>query len=86
MYADFLEALADPEYPEYLNMLDWYGNTFDPSAFALGGINRLLNGLKSENLFYDLLRVGITALKSLSGCSFTAFKLRSRNRFRLVLL
>ncbi|MBD3877277.1 plasmid pRiA4b ORF-3 family protein, partial [Pseudomonas kunmingensis] len=45
-YADFLDALADPEHPEYLDMLDWYGDTFDPTAFDRDDINQRLKRIK----------------------------------------
>jgi hypothetical protein len=40
-YADYLEALADPEHEEHDNMLAWRG-PFDPEAFSLDTINALL--------------------------------------------
>ena len=40
-YADYLEALADPEHEEHENMLAWRG-PFDPEAFSLNRINASL--------------------------------------------
>ncbi|WP_245643987.1 plasmid pRiA4b ORF-3 family protein [Paraburkholderia oxyphila] len=31
-YAGFLEAIADSAHPEHERMIDWYGETFDPTA------------------------------------------------------
>jgi Plasmid pRiA4b ORF-3-like protein len=32
-YADFLEAIADPQHAEHESMLQWVGGSFDPDAF-----------------------------------------------------
>lgn len=40
-YADYLEALADPEHEEHENMLAWRG-AFDPEAFSVEAINASL--------------------------------------------
>jgi hypothetical protein len=41
-YADYLEALADPDHPDHENMLEWRG-PFDPEAFSVKRINASLN-------------------------------------------
>lgn len=41
-YADYLEALADPEHEEHENLLAWRG-PFDPEAFSPDTINASLN-------------------------------------------
>ncbi len=33
-YADFLEAIADPEHEEHDEFLEWAGGSFDPEAFS----------------------------------------------------
>lgn len=38
-YADILEALKDPDNPEYNEMLEWVGSDYDPEAFDLQGAN-----------------------------------------------
>jgi hypothetical protein len=32
-YAGFLDAITDPEHPEYAAMREWIGKPFDPAAF-----------------------------------------------------
>jgi len=44
-YADFLEVLADPEDPQYEEMLEWVGGEFDPEAFDLETVNKRLKGM-----------------------------------------
>ena len=39
-YADFLDAIGDPEHPEHEEMLDWLGGEFDPEQFDLAEVNR----------------------------------------------
>jgi hypothetical protein len=41
-YADFLEAIRDPEHPEHEEMREWVGGEFDPEAFDREAINREL--------------------------------------------
>ncbi len=43
-YATFLEAIADPENPEYDDMVEW-GGEFDPEEFDLEAINAGLKRL-----------------------------------------
>jgi hypothetical protein len=38
-YAEFLEAIADPNHPEHEDMLEWSGGDFDPEAFDLADAN-----------------------------------------------
>lgn len=45
-YADFLEAIADPNHPEHGNLLEWVGGEFDPEAFDLEAVNRQLAALR----------------------------------------
>ncbi len=40
-YADYLEAMADPQHEEHENMLQWRG-PFDPELFSLAAINQQL--------------------------------------------
>lgn len=40
-YADYLEALADPDHEEHENMMKWRG-PFDPEAFSIEKVNREL--------------------------------------------
>jgi hypothetical protein len=44
-YADFLEAIADPNNPEHAELLEWVGGEFDPEAFDLEAINRALEAI-----------------------------------------
>lgn len=32
-YAEFLQAMADPNHPEHEAMMEWHGGIFDPAAF-----------------------------------------------------
>ena len=41
-YAEFLEAMRDPEHTEHETMLTWIGCEFDPQAFDLEVINQRL--------------------------------------------
>lgn len=45
-YADFCEAIADPQHPDHEEMLDWCGEGFDPGHFDLDAINCRLSRLK----------------------------------------
>ncbi len=39
-YADFLEAIQDPNHDEHDSMLEWVGGSFDPEEFDLEETNR----------------------------------------------
>lgn len=41
-YALFLEAIQDPEHPEHESLLEWVGGEFDPEAFDVDAVNRML--------------------------------------------
>ncbi len=41
-YAEFLEAIHDPDHAEHETMLAWIGGSLDPEAFDLEAVNRLL--------------------------------------------
>jgi hypothetical protein len=41
-YAEFLEAMADPEHERHAELQEWYGEAFDPSAFDRQEVNLLL--------------------------------------------
>jgi hypothetical protein len=45
-YSYLLEILANPEHPEYPERMDWLGDEFDPTAFSLEDVNRVLKRLK----------------------------------------
>jgi hypothetical protein len=45
-YADFLEAIQNPENEQHEEMLEWVGGSFDPEAFdAKAAIRRMRKGL-----------------------------------------
>jgi hypothetical protein len=46
-YADILEAVQDPDHPQYYDMLKWVEDGFDPESFDLGEINRQLKTIKA---------------------------------------
>jgi hypothetical protein len=39
-YADFLEAIADPDHEEHDDLLRWAGGRFDPDAFSPAAATR----------------------------------------------
>jgi hypothetical protein len=41
-YADFLEAIADPENEEHDELLEWAGGKFDPESFSVVAATRRL--------------------------------------------
>jgi hypothetical protein len=45
-YADFLEAIANPDHPEHADMLEWIGDDFDPTYFNLDEVNAVLKTFK----------------------------------------
>ena len=45
-YAEFLEAIQDPNHPEHDDMLEWVGGSFDPEAFNLDEVNRALRRIR----------------------------------------
>lgn len=45
-YEELLNALADPNYPDREDMLEWVGNEFDPTAFDLVRVNQRLQRIK----------------------------------------
>ena len=45
-YESFLEAIRDPEHQEHDAMLEWVGGSFNPQAFDLEKVNRLLHGMR----------------------------------------
>ena len=45
-YADFLEAIQDPDHPEHEEYLEWAGEDFDPEAFDLDEVNRALRKMR----------------------------------------
>ena len=45
-YQHLLEVLANPQDEEHEEMQEWYGTDFDPEAFALVEINKMLRRLR----------------------------------------
>lgn len=45
-YADFLEAIRDPNHEEHEEMLEWIGGEFDPEEFDLQDINISLKSIR----------------------------------------
>lgn len=45
-YAEFVEAITDPNHPDHADMLEWVGDDFDPEAFDLAEINEALQRFK----------------------------------------
>jgi len=46
-YADILEAVRDPDHPQYYDMLKWVEEGFDPESFDIDEINRELRTVRS---------------------------------------
>lgn len=44
-YDNFVEAMSDPSHPDHDDMVEWYGEDFDPAAFDTEAVNRLLHRL-----------------------------------------
>ena len=45
-YEHFLQALRDPKHPEHKEYLEWIGDNFDPEAFDIDEVNRLLRAMR----------------------------------------
>ena len=45
-YAEFLEAISDPEDDEHDDYLEWVGGSFDPAGFDLGAANAALQRIR----------------------------------------
>src|SRR5690606_30505352 len=41
-YADFRAIMADPAHPGHDDLIQWYGEPFDPAAFHLDEVNQRL--------------------------------------------
>ena len=41
-YNDFLQIISDPKHEQYEEMMDWWGDEFDPEYFNINDINSLL--------------------------------------------
>jgi hypothetical protein len=41
-FYDLVEALNDPNHERHEEMLDWIGDDFDPDAFSVDTVNRIL--------------------------------------------
>jgi hypothetical protein len=48
-YANYLDAIADPNHEEHKNMLEWRG-PFDPELFSLTAVNRRLQKKSAKSL------------------------------------
>jgi len=45
-YMDFVQAMRDPAHEDHLQMWQWCGGPFDPSAFSLNDANRAIQRLR----------------------------------------
>ena len=50
-YAELLEVIGDPDHEEHLDMMEWLGGQFDPGAFDVNRVNRMLSGSAQEPEF-----------------------------------
>jgi hypothetical protein len=48
-YEALVDAMRNPDHPERESLIEWLGRPFDPEAFDLGKINRLLGWSKGED-------------------------------------
>lgn len=42
-YAEFLEAISDPDHEEHIDMLTWVGGIFDPAGFDINSANERIS-------------------------------------------
>jgi hypothetical protein len=47
-YAEFLEAIVDPEHEEHDHLIEWSGGNFDPERFDINEINPQLSKLSKR--------------------------------------
>lgn len=45
-YESLLQTIADPSHEEYEEMMEWLGDEFEPEAFDLDAVNRILAGIR----------------------------------------
>jgi len=45
-YDDFLAAIKDPNHPEHEDMIEWWGDKFDPDWFDLEEVNEVLQRIR----------------------------------------
>ncbi len=45
-YEHFREAIRDPQHPDHNELSEWIGGSFDPEAFDLDEVNRLLRAMR----------------------------------------
>jgi hypothetical protein len=45
-YEELLAAVGDPEHPDHEDMIEWLGEGFDPQAYDLESVNKLLKQVK----------------------------------------
>ncbi|WP_420232884.1 plasmid pRiA4b ORF-3 family protein [Pseudomonas sp. ABY48] len=45
-YEDFLEAMANPDHPEHDAIVEWHGETFDPTIFDCERVNQWFKRIK----------------------------------------
>lgn len=55
-YANFLQAINDPNHPQHKDLLDWVGGNFDAESFDLDDVNKRLKNLKRKIAFERELR------------------------------
>ena len=50
-YADFLQAINNPEHKEHKTFLEWVGGEFNPEEFDLDAVNKLLRDHKNQEMY-----------------------------------
>jgi len=79
-YADFLEAISDPENDEYESMLQWVGGAFDPEAFDIKKVNRFIKKIKWEHPTVDQLAKVLMERDEIRTVKKKASKRKSTNK------
>ena len=59
-YAEFLEALADGDHPEYSSIIEWIGGEFDPEHYPIALVNEILSRFELDALFDTMEEVSYT--------------------------
>src|SRR3546814_6068467 len=70
-FYDFLEAITDPQHPDYEDRLDWYGGPFDAADMDAAHINQELARRSEEHT---------SELQSLMRISYAVFCLKKKKK------
>jgi hypothetical protein len=48
-YAEVLAVITSPDHEEHESMREWIGGSFDPEAFGVNEVNRMLGTIRYHN-------------------------------------